>query len=92
MEPLSAFDTLNWELQPNTAEASRAIADVDISSELAFAEAASSAAAALSSSTKFDDDDDELCLPPLKRQRRGNLSYVSCYDWTESEIDRVLAL
>eukprot|EP00544_Gedaniella_sp_CCMP2646_P003683 CAMPEP_0202495796 /NCGR_PEP_ID=MMETSP1361-20130828/17786_1 /ASSEMBLY_ACC=CAM_ASM_000849 /TAXON_ID=210615 /ORGANISM="Staurosira complex sp., Strain CCMP2646" /LENGTH=350 /DNA_ID=CAMNT_0049126931 /DNA_START=37 /DNA_END=1089 /DNA_ORIENTATION=+ len=88
MEPLAAVETSNKEsdeeLQPNTAEASRAIAAAEINSGLALAEAASTAAAALPG--------DEIELPPLKLQRsEGRASSVTS-DWTDSDIDKVLAL
>jgi hypothetical protein len=88
MEPLAAVETSNKEsdeeLQPNTDEASRAIAAAEINSGLALAEAASTAAAALPG--------DEIELPPLKLQRiEGRASSVTS-DWTDSDIDKVLAL
>lgn len=93
MDPLAAVETSNKEsdaeLQPNTAEASRAIAAAEINSGLALAEAASTAAAALPTEVN---PEDEIELPPLKRQRsEGRASSVTS-DWTDSDMDKVLAL
>lgn len=75
------------ELQPNRAEASAAVAVAEIKSGLALAEAASSAADALT------DRYDEGCLPPQKRQHSDqDKRFDALSEWSQKDIDKVLAL